>query len=93
MINAEFKQTLNRIQLKMRQKTANAVSFVNVKTKLYHDKRHNLLLMKKKTYFKFHKNYKLFEKRNKKFSNQRCDLFLMKRRIDRLVYKFELFFK
>ena len=92
MIDEEFKQSLNAIRLKMRQKTADAVFFDNVKTKLIHDKRHKSLLLKEKNkiYFKFHKNYKLSEKHNKKFSNQRCDPFLMKRRVGRFVYELKL---
>ena len=48
MIDKKFKQSLNATRLKMRQKTFDAMSFDNAKTKLYHDKRHKPLLLKKK---------------------------------------------
>lgn len=83
MINKNFKIFLNATQLQMKQKTTNVMLFNNVKTKLYYNKHHKLLLFKKnKIYFKLYKDYKLFENFNKKFSNQRCDLFLIKRQID-----------
>lgn len=92
---SKLKKTLNKTRLRMRQKTVNAMLFVNVKAKLYHDKRYGLLLLKKenKIYFKLHKGYKIFENQNKKLSHQRCDSFFIKQRIDCLAYKLELFSK
>lgn len=95
MNDKKFKIFLKVTQLHMRQKIANAISFANVKIKLIHDKRHKLLFLKEgdKAYLKLHKNYKLSENHNKKLSNQRCDSFLMKRRVDRFAYELELFSK
>lgn len=91
---SKLKKTLNKTRFRMRQKTINAMLFANVKTKLYHDKRHKFLLLKKnKIYLKFYKNYKFSKNSNKKFFNQRCKLFLIKRQIDCFVYKFELSLK
>lgn len=52
VINKKFKKSLNAIRLRMRQKIFDAVFFVNVKTKMLHDKRHKLLLLKKQRLFK-----------------------------------------
>ena len=92
MTNEIFKNFLNATRLRMRQKTADAVTFENVKTKLIHDKRYKLLFMKKrnKTYLKLHKKYKLLKVINSKFSNQRCESFLIKRRVNRLTYELKL---
>ena len=46
-----------------------------------------------KAYFKLHKKYKLWENFNRKLSNQRCDSFLIKRRIGRFAYELELSLK
>ena len=48
-----------------------------------------LLKFENKFFFRFYKNYILFEKSNKKLLNQRIDFFLIKRRIKQLIYEFE----
>ena len=89
--NGILKKSLNATRLRMRQEAIDAVIFKNVKTKLIHDKRYKLLFIKKnKTYLKLHKNYKLSKIINSKLSNQRCESFLMKRRIDRFAYELKL---
>ncbi len=83
---------LQKIRLKNRQKAADAVFFVNVKVKIFHDKRHKSLFLKseKKTFLRFHKEYNLSEIINKKLSQQKCDSFIIKRRVDRLAYELNL---
>ena len=92
MTNEQLKKSLNATRLRMRQETADAVTFENAKTKLIHDKRYKSLFMKKedKTYLKLHKKYKLSKVINSKFSNQRCGSFLIKRRVSRLAYELKL---
>lgn len=87
--------SLNKIRLKYHQKTIDAISFINIKIKIYFDKRHLLFLMKSnnKIFLRLHKEYTLSNKNNAKLFNQRCDFFVIKRRIDRLTYELELFFK
>lgn len=84
--------TLNETRLRFRQKATDVVSFVNIKAKIYFDKRHLFLLMKSedKTFLRLHKDYTLSSKHNAKLSNQRCDSFVIKRRIERLAYELEL---
>ena len=43
-------------------------------------------------YLRLYKNYFLFNKFDKKFLNQYVELFLVKRRINRLTYELNLFF-
>ena len=92
MTNEIFKNFLNAIRLRMRQKAIDAVTFKNVKAKLIHDKRYKSLFMKKrnKIYLKLHKKYKLSKIINSKFSNQRCESFLVKRRVNKLTYELKL---
>lgn len=44
MIDKKFQKSLNEIRLQMRQEAFDAMSFVNVKAKVIHDKRHKSLL-------------------------------------------------
>ena len=45
---------------------------------------------KNKTFLKLHKGYKLPKDNNRKLSNQCCDFFLIKRKINKLAYEIEL---
>jgi hypothetical protein len=95
MNETQFKLTnekLNETRLRFRQKTADAVSFVNAKFKIMYNKRHKSLMLKveDKAFLKLHKEYALSEKFNVKLFNQRCESFLIKRKIERLVYELEL---
>ena len=77
-----------------KKKVFNATFFVNVKFKIYYDVRHTSLFIKLKNfvYLILNRDYRLLFQSNKKFSQQKCDLFLIKKKIDRLTYKFELLF-
>lgn len=92
MANKNFKEALNATRLRIRQKAIDAMIFVNAKAKLTHDKRYKPLLFKEKdkAYLKFHKGYKLPGEHNRKLSNQKCDPFLIKWRVDRLAYELKL---
>ncbi len=89
---SKIREMLQKIRLRNRQEAVDAVFFVNVKVKILHDKRHKSLFLKseKKTFLRLHKEYNLPEIINKKLSQQRCDLFIIKRRVDRLVYELDL---
>ena len=84
---------MNKTRFRFRQKTVNAVFFANVKVKLIYDKRHKPLMLKSenKTFLIFNKNYKLFDKINKKLSQQKNDSFVMKKKVKRIIYELELF--
>lgn len=75
-----------------RQKIINVIIFVNVKMKFQYDNKHIIFLLKSsdKVFLKFHVDYILFGKHNKKFFQQRCESFIIKRRIDRLTYELNL---
>ena len=79
-------------RLKYQRETTNAIVFVNVKIKIYYDARHLFLLLNSEdhAYLRLHQKYQLFDKFNKKLFQQRCDSFLMKRRIKRFVYELNL---
>ena len=68
-----------------------AIAFANVKMKIYYDFKHKSLLLKskKKTYFRLNKDYKLFD-HHKKLSQQKCEFFLIKKRVNRLTYELKL---
>ena len=78
---------------KYQAEASDAIAFANVKMKIYYDFRHKSLLLKseKKIYLRFNKDYKLFD-HHKKLSQQRCEFFLIKRRVDRLTYELKLSF-
>jgi len=79
-------------RLEFRAEIADATAFANVKTKIYYDVRHQSMLLNSddKIYLRLNHNYYLPEKSNKKISSQRCGSFLVKKRIDRLVYLLKL---
>ena len=84
---------LNETRFCYRQKTVDAISYVDITSKIRYDSMHVffLLKLKDKTFLKLHHEYFLFEKHNRKFFNQRIDSFFVKRRVKRFAYKFELF--
>ena len=86
-----MKSISNRRQ-KYQTKVSDAIAFANAKMKVYYDFKHKSLLLKfeNKVYFRFNKEYKLSE-HHKKLSQQRCESFLIKRRIERLTYELNLF--
>ena len=75
-----------------RRKIVDVDDFVNVKTKIYHNARYQSLMFKSKNrvYFRLYQKYNLFEHFNRKMFNQRCDFFLIKRCVKKLIYEFEL---
>ena len=79
-------------RLKYRVEATNATAFANVKVKIYYDVRHTSLLLNldDRAYLKLNHEYQLSSKSNRKIFSQRCDLFLVKRRVDRLAYELEL---
>ena len=107
-INYEFKkrETLSSLiiekkivdllaqRLKYRREIVNVTIFVNIKTKIYYDAQHVFLILKIQNYvyLRLHHVYQLFDRFNKKINQQRCDFFLVKRRVDRLIYELDFSF-
>ncbi len=81
-------------RLEFRIETFEATTFANVKAKIYYNVKHQFLLLNSsnKVYLKLNHKYHLFNKFSKKIFSQRCDPFLMKKKIDRLAYILELSF-
>ena len=86
-------KALSEMRLLYRKKIADAISFANASMKIYYDVKHVSLLLKSenKTYLRLHKKYSLSNNHSKKLSTQRCDSFIIKRRVERLVYELKLF--
>ena len=89
-----LKKTLNKTRFKIRQKVVDSITFVNVKIKIIYDKKHRSLMLKSKNkiFFTLNKEYKLFDKLNKKLSQQKNESFVMKKKVKRMIYELELFF-
>ena len=81
-------------KLQHRQEVIDAISFVSAHMKIRYDSRHKSLLLRSndKVFLKLQKNYEINEQ-HKKLDNQRCESFLMKRRVDRLAYELNIFFR
>ena len=80
----------NRFQYQ--KKVDDVTSYVNVKIKIMYDSRHQFLLFNSndKTFLRLHRDYNLFDNSRFKLSNQRCDSFIVKRRINRLAYELDI---
>ena len=80
-------------RLKYQRKIANVIVFVNVKTRIYYDFRHQSIFFRldDRVYLRLHQKYQLSNRSNTKMFNQKCELFIVKRRIDRLTYELKLF--
>ena len=78
-----------------KQKTANAIFFVTIKFKILYNNKYQLLRFRfnEKTYFRLHQNFFFFFKSNYKLFNQKTNFFVIKRKIKKLTYEFELFSK
>ena len=57
-----------------------------------YDSRHQSLLLNSndKIFLRLHRDYNLFDNSRSKLSNQRCDSFTVKRRINRLAYELDI---
>ena len=78
--------------MKYKQKAVAAIAFVNAKTKMYYDARHQSFMfnVENRVYFRLHHEYILSDHFNKKMFNQRCDSFMIKRRVNKLAYELDL---
>ena len=65
-------------RLKYRRETIDITTFVNVKTKIYYNVRHVLLMLKTNdyVYLRLHHDYQLFDRFNKNINQQCYDFFL-----------------
>ena len=93
-INSIESKSINvaKQRLEYKQEVVDTITFVNTKAKIYYDVRYQSLLLKTKDkiYLRLYQKYQLSEKFNKKIFQQRYDLFLIKRRVYRLIYELDL---
>ena len=84
---------LNETRFYYWQKAVDAISYVDIISKIRYDSMHVFFLLKSKNkaFLKLHHEYFLFEKHNRKFFNQKIDSFFIKRRVKRFAYEFKLF--
>ena len=97
-INVDTKRQLKNIEampFRYRIEVTNVIFYVNAQSKIQYDVKHVLLLFQldDKIYFRLHYDYTLFNKSNHKLSKQRCDLFKVKRHVDRLAYELNFSFQ
>ena len=96
IVNNEISINLNlaALRLKYKKKAADVIAFVNAKVKIYHNARHTPLLLNVEdyVYLRLHHEYHLSNRPNKKLFQQRCEPFLMKKRIKRFAYELDLSF-
>ena len=74
------------------KKAEKSLAFTQLFFKIQYNWHHCLLTMKVKNlvYIHLHWEYLLSKLKNRKFTNQRTDLFLIKRKIESLIYKLKL---
>ena len=81
-------------RLQYRENVEKTIVWVNMIIKFNYDRRHTSIDLKKKfeIYLRLHHEYTISNIINRKLSNQRVDSFKILQKIDKLIYKFELFF-
>ena len=91
-LNIENHINIEKERFRHRAEAVDVTSFAAVKFKIYYDVRHQSLLLKSddQTFLRLNHEYFLSEKSNSKLFNQRIESFLVKRRIERLIYELEL---
>ena len=85
-------ESITNWRKKYQTKVSDAIAFVNAEIKVYYDFKHKSLLLnsENKVYLRLNKSYKL-SNHHKKLFQQRCKLFLVKRKVERLAYELKLF--
>ena len=93
-VDISINLNLIALRLEYRRETVDVIAFVNAKVKIYHDARHTPLLLNVENYvyLRLHHEYHLSSRPNKKLFQQRCEPFLMKKRVGRLAYELDLSF-
>ena len=91
----DLKSVFEQNQFVFRKKISNVISFAIAKIKIAYDAKHQIFKfnLDDYVYLRLHRDYNLSDKINSKLFNQRIDSFLVKRRIERLTYKFDLSFQ
>ena len=82
------------LKLEYKQNAADAILFTLTHMKIRYNAKHKFLLFRfeNKTFLKLHKKYNI-KNQHKKSENQRCECFLIKRRVNRFAYELNILFK
>ena len=94
IFRTSFMKNISEFKFEHKQNATNAIFFAKAHMKIKYDVRHKSLLLhlENKVYLRFHKKYEIV-KQHKKLSNQKCESFLIKRRVDRLAYELDISLK
>ena len=78
-------------RLIIRQKINDAIIFDQMNVKFHYDKKHESLFMKidEQTLIRLHKNYNFFFI-NRKYDQQYVKFFIITKKIERLIYRFDI---
>lgn len=76
-----------------RSKIADAIFFASIKFKLWYDRKHRFIIINERNYvfLRLHRDYHLSSESSRKLSQQVCDSFLIKKRVNKLTYELQLF--
>ena len=88
-----FAIIIKKKRFRLRKKIEKSIFFAQIMTKLRYDSKHNSLKLKKKNkvFIRLHKEYIQSNLKNKKFNKQRVDSIIIFEKIDRLIYKLNIF--
>ena len=88
-----FEFTLKKRRFIIRQNVNNVIIFNQMNAKFHYDKKHQFMFMKQKNvaFIKLHKNYNIFSIINKKYDQQFVEFFTIIEKIDRLIYRLNIF--
>ena len=88
----KLSKVIHERRLEYQREVIDATTFANAKVKMYYDAKHQLILFNfdDRVYLRLHQDYNLSDRSNRKMFNQRCELFIVKRRVDKLAYELNL---
>ena len=83
---------IEKKRIMFKQKTKNAISYVQIIIKICYDIRHIFIDLKinQKVYIKLHKIYSQFDLKNRKFNKQRLESVIIMKKMSRLIYKLDI---
>ena len=88
-----FELSLTKRRFITRQNASDVIVFDQMNAKFHYDRKHEFMFMKQKdvTLIKLHKSYNIFSITNKKYDQQFVEFFTIIEKIDRLIYRLNIF--
>ena len=88
-----FEFTLKKRRFIIRQNVNDVIIFDQMNAKFHYDKKHQFMFIKQKNValIKLHKNYNIFSTISKKYDQQFVEFFIIIEKIDRLIYRLNIF--